>query len=69
MLKHLEKQEAAKMTYDHWKTTEPEPFKEWPPDDEDEPRECDCCGKERKLTSLFYSGIETFACDECRGAK
>jgi hypothetical protein len=56
------------MTYDHWKTTEPEPFEEWPPDD-DEPElyECDCCGKMvSELSRVFYCGIETFACDECR---
>jgi len=27
---------------------------------------CDCCGKFRVLSRLWYSGIETFACDECR---
>jgi hypothetical protein len=30
--------------------------------------ECDCCGKVRELTRCWTScGIETFACDECRG--
>lgn len=65
------------MTYDHWKTTEPEPFEEDRPVDDDGPdcgedewpRECDCCGKLRKLTRTDYAGIETFACDECRGDK
>ena len=29
--------------------------------------DCDCCGKNRKLSWTFIYGIETFACDECRG--
>lgn len=38
---------------------------------QDDPREmyeCDCCSKVRELTRCWTScGIETFACDECRG--
>jgi hypothetical protein len=49
------------MTYDHWKTTEPEPF------DEEPKGECDCCGRVRPLTRCWPFGMETFACDECRG--
>ena len=29
--------------------------------------ECDCCGRKRELTRCWPFGIETFACDECRG--
>lgn len=29
--------------------------------------DCDCCGKNRPLSRCWASGIETFACDECRG--
>ncbi len=30
--------------------------------------ECDCCGKARVLSRCWTTdGIETFACDECRG--
>ena len=54
-------------TYDDWKTTEPDPYA-------DEPvGECDCCGKRRPLTQCWlyrkdhYRGLETWACDECRG--
>jgi hypothetical protein len=31
--------------------------------------ECDCCGKPGILARCFVTGIETFACEECRGAK
>jgi hypothetical protein len=53
------------MSYDRWKSTDPdlhagEPF-----------GACDCCGKHRPLsrcwTGVGVSGIETWACDECRG--
>lgn len=48
-------------TYDDWKTTEPDPYA-------DEPvGECDCCGKMRPLSKCWAYGIETWACDECRG--
>jgi hypothetical protein len=51
------------MTYDTWKTTNP--------DDErlGEPvAECDCCGKMRPLARCWAPvGVETWACDECRG--
>lgn len=31
--------------------------------------ECDCCGERRVLSRNWLLGyIETFACDECRGA-
>jgi hypothetical protein len=29
--------------------------------------QCDCCGKMRPLTKCWAHGIETWACDECRG--
>jgi glycerol-3-phosphate dehydrogenase len=28
--------------------------------------ECDCCGKPGILARCFVTGIETFACEECR---
>jgi len=28
---------------------------------------CDCCDKPAKVTRVNYAGIETFACDACRG--
>ena len=35
---------------------------------EEECFECDCCSKLRPLTRTWTScGIETFACDVCRG--
>lgn len=43
-------------TYDDWKLASP-----------DDERECDCCSKRRKLTRCWVSGIETYACAECRG--
>jgi hypothetical protein len=47
-------------TYDEWKTTNPADFA----DD----GECDCCARKRPLTQCFTScGLETWACDECRG--
>ncbi len=50
------------MSYDHWKTTEPDPCPDPPP------RQCDCCGKMRPLTRCWaFGNLETFACDECRG--
>ena len=30
---------------------------------------CDCCGKRREVSKCWVSGLETFACDECRGAE
>jgi hypothetical protein len=51
------------MTYDSWKTTNP--------DDEQpgEPvAECDCCGKTRPLSRCWVpGGLETWACEECSG--
>ena len=50
------------MTYDNWKTTNP--------DDEqlgDPVGQCDCCGKMRPLSQCWAFGIETWACEECRG--
>lgn len=29
--------------------------------------DCDCCGKHRRCSRVWAMGIETFACDECRG--
>ncbi len=30
--------------------------------------ECDCCGKVRMLTQVWYLNyMETWACDQCRG--
>ena len=51
------------MGYDHWKATEPEPFEDFPPDDD--MGECDCCGERRELSLTIFLGIETFACEEC----
>lgn len=48
-------------TYDDWKLASPD-------DEQDDQRgECDCCGKRRLLSRCWPSGIETYACDECRG--
>ncbi len=49
------------MSYDSWKTTEPDqpcdgPF-----------GQCDCCNEQRPLSQCWASGVETWACDECRG--
>jgi len=30
-------------------------------------RECDCCGHVKPLSRCWASGVETFACDKCRG--
>ena len=35
--------------------------------DDEEEAECDSCGKVAKLTRVIAYGIETNACDECRG--
>lgn len=32
-----------------------------------EKAECDCCGYFRPLSRTWAYGIETFACDQCRG--
>jgi hypothetical protein len=29
--------------------------------------ECDCCGKIRKLSLVYYQGIETYLCQNCYG--
>lgn len=29
--------------------------------------ECDCCGKRGAVSKCFAFGIETYACDDCRG--
>lgn len=29
--------------------------------------DCDCCGKTRDLTRVVYQGMDTDACNECRG--
>ena len=29
--------------------------------------ECDCCGEYAETTRCWVTGIETFACDKCRG--
>ena len=29
--------------------------------------QCDCCGRQRELSRVWAFGIETFACEECRG--
>jgi hypothetical protein len=62
------------MTYDHWKTTEPDDGAERPDYDEEAEaaaalNQCDCCGKLRVLSRCWAFGIETYACDECRGAE
>lgn len=50
------------MTYDHWKTTEPEPYSDEPVAD------CDCCGRRRVVYRCWAFGIETYACEECHEA-
>ena len=49
------------MTYDHWKTTEPQPSSDG--------YECDCCGRTDggEISRVWAYGIETFACARCRG--
>lgn len=33
-----------------------------------QPQECDCCGRVRLLSRCWApGGVETFACDQCRG--
>ena len=51
------------MTYDQWKTTEPQPSSDG--------YECDCCGRTDggAISRVWYCGIETFACDRCRGVE
>jgi len=49
------------MSYDTWKSTEPDPPHDGPFG------ECDCCGQKRPLSRCWPMGIETYACDECRG--
>jgi hypothetical protein len=50
--------------YDAWKLMSP--------DDERDAREeglrgeCDCCGKRRPLSRVWYHGIETWACGQCQ---
>ena len=36
-------------------------------DDDAAPAECDCCGRMAELTQTWACGLETWACDECRG--
>ncbi len=31
--------------------------------------DCDCCGKFREVSQVFVNGMETWACNECRGIK
>lgn len=31
--------------------------------------ECDCCGNRGELSRCWVSGIETFACEVCRGER
>ena len=54
-------------TYDTWKSTEPEPWQDWPPDEDDRPiGQCDCCQAQPiPLNHGWASGIETFYCDDC----
>ena len=51
------------MTYDNWKTTEPDPHAD------EYLSECDCCGKMRPHVTRCWTtyGLETFACWECQG--
>lgn len=50
------------MSYDDWKTADDTVL------DDEECFECDCCSRLRPLTRTWTScGIETFACDACRG--
>jgi hypothetical protein len=43
----------------------------WPVEHTESPiiAECDCCGAKRALTRCWLGDMETFACDECRGAR
>lgn len=29
---------------------------------------CDCCGKTGSLTFVNWAGMDTYACNQCRGA-
>jgi hypothetical protein len=53
------------MTYDHWKTTEPEQ------DGDEFPQhfsQCDCCGEMKPdCEDIVYQGMDTHACFKCRG--
>jgi hypothetical protein len=52
------------MSYDHWKTTEPDEPEEW--------AACDNCGVHkplRQMRTIFTPGCETWACDECCGGE
>jgi hypothetical protein len=52
-------------TYDEWKTTNPADY-----EPEEIKGECDCCARQRVLTRCWTTtGLETFACDECRGVE
>ena len=59
--------------YDHWKTTNPaDEFLGPEPDEEIRQAQCDCCGKmvgRDQICRLIAYGIETYACDECRGER
>lgn len=44
------------MTYDHWKTTEPEPNEPWDV--------CDCCRRPYLMRKLWDYG-DKLLCDEC----
>jgi hypothetical protein len=49
-------------SYDDWKTTEPEY------DDGEQRGTCDVCERQHvPVSRCWAAGIETFACDECRG--
>jgi hypothetical protein len=43
----------------------------WPVEHTESPiiAECDCCGAKHALTRCWLGDRETFACDECRGAR
>ena len=54
------------MTYDHWKTTNPDDqFLGPDPEDEDDFDECDCCGNPSE--ELDWCG-NSLCCPKCRNA-
>jgi hypothetical protein len=50
------------MTYDHWKTTEPDLL------DDRLVSCCDCCGEYKPgCEDLTWNGMDVHACPKCRG--
>ncbi len=53
------------MTYDKWKSTEPDPYDESRLKSYWSQTYCDCCGKRRPVSRVWAYGMETYACEEC----